>query len=214
MFLKKSYFFYGLLLYLIFGAILLLSISKGDEIWWLNSLHSPPLDFFMKYLTHLGDGIFAAFVVFCLLWWRYEYAFAALLALLTSSFFTQFLKKIIFPDVARPLAYLQDHIALHLVEGVTVHRHFSFPSGHATTAFMLFSFFSLLAKDKRWGILFLLLAILTSLTRPYLLQHFFVDIYVGSIIGTSFSFLFWYLFGNEQLANKNKVWKKSLRDFF
>jgi membrane-associated phospholipid phosphatase len=214
MFLKKSYFFYGFLFYLLLGAILLLSISKGDEIWWLNSLHSPPLDFFIKYLTHLGDGIFAVFIVFCLLWWRYDYSFMLLFALLTSSFVTQFLKKVIFPDIARPLAYLQDNIALHLVEGVTVHRHFSFPSGHATTAFMLFGFLSLLAKNRNWGFVFLLLAILTSLTRPYLLQHFFIDIYVGAIIGTSFSFLAWYLFGNEQLANKNKVWKKSLRDFF
>jgi membrane-associated phospholipid phosphatase len=207
------YFIFAYLLYLLLGAFVLATIDKGDDIWWFDALHTPFLDIIAKYLTHLGDGFFVSIVVLALLWWRYEYAFVALLGFLVSSGCTQLLKRLVFADLNRPIAYLPNASALHLVEGVEVHRHFSFPSGHATTAFMVCCLFSLLAKNQKTGIPLLCLAVLASLTRPYLAQHFFIDVYFGSMIGVGFMLFFWWYIQKLELATKNAIWQQSLRNF-
>ena len=64
-----------------------------------------------------------------------------------------------------------------------MHYAYSFPSGHSTTAFALFFIFGFFVKNKKWQILFFILALSTAISRMYLLQHFFIDVYFGSILG-------------------------------
>ncbi len=56
----------------------------------------------------------------------------------------------------------------------------SFPSGHAAFSF---SYFMVLTKRKKQTILLLSLAILVSLTRLYLGQHYPHDLAAGALIG-------------------------------
>jgi len=61
----------------------------------------------------------------------------------------------------------------------------SFPSGHTISAFALFGLLALLISKKKWmGVLILLIAIIVGISRVYLIHHFFIDIYAGSIIGS------------------------------
>jgi membrane-associated phospholipid phosphatase len=65
----------------------------------------------------------------------------------------------------------------------------SFPSGHTIGAFgffMLLSFY-LPKKQKLWSVLFFALALGCGISRLYLGQHYFKDIYVGSLIGVMVS---------------------------
>jgi membrane-associated phospholipid phosphatase len=67
----------------------------------------------------------------------------------------------------------------------------SFPSGHTCTAFCLFCFlaFILTPRYKWLGLVFFILAMAVGYSRIYLAAHFFLDVYVGSIIGVIFTIL-------------------------
>jgi membrane-associated phospholipid phosphatase len=207
---ENKWFFYPFFSYLLIGFILLFFIQKGDEIWFLNNLHTPTGDFIMKYLTDLGDGLFVSLIVLLLLWIRYDYFLIGLLSFLISAMITQFLKHFVFADMYRPLKYLGENAGLHLVEGVTVHRDFSFPSGHSTTAFMAFCLLSLVISNKKMGLLLFFAAFLVSLTRPYLVQHFFMDIYVGAIIGVATTLIIWNSVLKSEFIGNNEKWSGSL----
>jgi membrane-associated phospholipid phosphatase len=188
---ENKWFLYPFFCYLIVGFAILLSIEKGEDIWFFNRLHNPISDFIAQYLTHLGDGLFAALLILGLLAIRFDYFFWGALSFGISAALAQGLKRLVFSDMARPLKYMGEKAGLHLVEGVTVHHDFSFPSGHGTTAFMLFFVLSLVQNNKKMGFLYFLVALIVSLTRPYLVQHFFEDIYVGAIIGVATTLLVW-----------------------
>jgi membrane-associated phospholipid phosphatase len=207
---ENKWFLYPFFAYLCIGFVLLLFLKKGDEIFFLNHLHNPITDVCMKYLTDLGDGLFVALLVVSLLWVRYDYFFAGLLSFAISAAVVQFLKKIVFSDSSRPLKYLGENAGLHLVDGVQVHHNFSFPSGHSTTAFMAFFLLALVIQNKKIGILLFFLALLVSLTRPYLVQHFFVDIYVGAIIGVSITAICWNAIEKSEKIKQNPRWQNSL----
>lgn len=188
---ENKWFLYPFFAYLVVGFVLLVSIEKGEDIWFFNRLHSPISDFIAQYLTHLGDGLFAAIIILCLLAIRFDYFFWAALSFGISAAIAQGLKRLVFSDMSRPLKYMGEKAGLHLVEGVTVHHDFSFPSGHGTTAFMLFFVLSLVIPNKKTGFFCFLSALIVSLTRPYLVQHFFEDIYVGAIIGVATTLIVW-----------------------
>jgi len=65
----------------------------------------------------------------------------------------------------------------------------SFPSGHTCAAFCLFSFLAMLLKPGyKWiGLIFFTFALLVGYSRLYLAAHFFIDAYVGSLMGATFT---------------------------
>ena len=71
-----------------------------------------------------------------------------------------------------------------------MHSFFSFPSGHTVSAFALFAFFAFLSKNK-YGFIWLIFAVLTAFSRIYLCQHFLIDTFAGSVIGTVTCMVFW-----------------------
>ncbi|NDC31866.1 MAG: phosphatase PAP2 family protein [Bacteroidetes bacterium] len=72
--------------------------------------------------------------------------------------------------------------------------------GHSAAAFAFFTILALFYQKPAFQIVCLLLAIFTAYTRIYLLQHFFQDTLVGSVIGvvTSVWVYHW-------LIEKNKI---------
>lgn len=179
----KSFFYtYGL--FLVIGAIILLTYSKEETFFLVNSYHNPIADIFFKLLTYLGDGLFFVLIILVLALYRYRLALLGLVIFLGSSLIAQVLKLTFFSDVLRPVGHFKSDLsAIHFVEGVTRHVKNSFPSGHTTTAFALTLFLVLAFNMKRSSWVMAIIAILVGYSRAYLAVHFPVDVYFGSIIG-------------------------------
>jgi membrane-associated phospholipid phosphatase len=182
---KFNYFFNLYIPYLLIGGLYILVFEKGDVVLWINHLHNPVLDIFFQYFTYLGDGFFCVFLALILLFVRYYYALLCISSYIISGIPVRILKDFVFPNAPRPQLFFQNREELHLVEGLETHIFESFPSGHSTTAFSLFCIAALLTKDKKLQAGAFVIAFLVAFSRIYLVQHFFVDTYAGSIIGVS-----------------------------
>ena len=188
-------FFLGFFVWLIVGAILQIFFTQNELIFWVNQHNNSWLDLLFKYGTNLGDGVFGAiFVIILLVFRQKKSAFSAALSLIfISGIFIYYLKEYL--RTPRPITVFTNNLKeIHLVEGVKIAEWFSFPSGHTAVAFTIFMVFSLIVKNKNWGILFLFLAIFVGYSRMYLFQHFAIDVYAGSIFGVVFTLIIFYFF--------------------
>jgi membrane-associated phospholipid phosphatase len=180
-------------LFLLAGGVLQYLYSPTEIFLYINSHFHPFSDFFFQFFTHLGDGLFFTAIVLLLLFVRFRDALIAVACFAVSSLIAQLLKRFVFADALRPKAFFENEsYNLHWVEGVVVHAHNSFPSGHSTTAFSVFCLMSILAQNKLWGLFWFVLALGAAYSRVYLGQHFFGDVYAGSIIGVSTTVLLYY----------------------
>jgi membrane-associated phospholipid phosphatase len=196
--------------FFIIGALLLFVRSKVETHLFFNSFHNSFFDTFFYYITFLGDGVTATLVVVMLLAIKYRYAIIVGVSNIISALITQVLKNFVFADHVRPKKFFEGIHNLYFVPGVENYMYNSFPSGHTTCAFSLYFSLALIVKSKKYKFLFFVLALLIGYSRIYLSQHFFEDVYVGSIIGVSVSFLF---FDYIQQSHKNKF-NKSLVSLF
>ena len=157
---------------------------KGHFALWLNYQHTPFLDVFFKYATYLGDGALFAVLGILLLFKRFYYALVLGIIAAVQTVVIHVLKRIIFAGTPRPKAFFEElDIPIQLVEGVKVHAMHSFPSGHTATAFALATFAAWVWPKTGWQILFFVLAAIAGLSRIYLMQHFYIDVFFGSITG-------------------------------
>ncbi len=179
----QTTFFQACLGFYLIGAWLLLTQDKGFAVLWFNAQHSLVLDIFFRYFTWVGDGVFYAVVIVGLFFWQRKAALLGLLSFAVSGGAVQLCKKVFFSDVPRPISYFSDSVPLHLAEGVSMHAWQSFPSGHTTTAFSCFCLLALLFRTSFAGAIFFLMALLAGISRMYLAQHFFEDVYAGAWIG-------------------------------
>jgi membrane-associated phospholipid phosphatase len=194
------------LIFLLVGGIILSAYTKTDIFLFINQKNHYSTDYFFRYYTNIGDGIFYAIIVIGLLFYKFRYAIIAAAAFLVSSLFAQFLKRFIFTEEYRPVRFFKEAgVKFHMIEGVQLHSNNSFPSGHATTAFSIFCLLSILYVDRRYGVLFFILALMASYSRIYIGQHFFADIYAGSIIGVGTTLIIFY-FLDSYFNKLNKNW--------
>lgn len=206
--LKRNAFLSLYVLYLIVGAYLLYSLQKEDVVIFFNTHNFAAGDFFYKFYTHVGDGLFFIAVIVAMLFVNYFKAFAGLLTYACSALFTQSLKHGLFSDMKRPSAII-DNTLLHPVDGVEWHCCHSFPSGHSASAFAMFLWLSLYTKNRILQAFFFLCALLVTFSRMYLSQHFFMDTYAGSVIGCSFALLISVLLNKTSWAKQEK-WQGKL----
>ena len=178
-----------LIAWIVFGAIVISFTDKEPLHLYLNNFNHPYFDVFFKYGTHLGDGIFAAIIVALGFIYRIRFGVIGLIGLVSSSVITQFLKRQVFDDHLRPSKVFEQMADVHFIDGVNLHTNFSFPSGHSTAAFSTFFFLALIARKPILQVILFSIGLLVAFSRVYISQHFFEDIYVGSIIGASFTFL-------------------------
>lgn len=106
---------------------------------------------------------------------------------------TSFSLKMLFA-VDRPMAYITKQNLLHefsFIDGVHLHTGAtSFPSGHTMSAFAIYGLLVyFFPNKKRYALLFFCLSLLVGLSRMYLVQHFWPDVYVGGIIGAFLALL-------------------------
>jgi membrane-associated phospholipid phosphatase len=160
------------------------------------SVGNHQLDLFYSYITHLGDGAFAFLVAVIFMFFNIRKSVYIILSYLGAALVSTVLKHLVFPNIYRPHFVFQYFVREKLVEvdGVDLLGFNSFPSGHALSAFALFFCLLFVSRSHFLKILFFLLALLAAYSRVYLSQHWLIDIYVGSIIGVSFSLLFYVFF--------------------
>jgi len=183
-------FSYMVLLLLVFSAPILF-FPKENFTFWLNSFHSPFLDRFFYFITYLGDGLVFIPVFILLLFRSYVLsAFFAFFIAFEALIVQLLLKKGIFAHLLRPSAYIENFEELHQVAGVDLHAMHTFPSGHTQSVFLMAFFLALVFRKGTWvNMILIVLAALTALSRVYILQHFFVDIWFGALIGFGIPFL-------------------------
>ncbi len=189
----NKYFLVPFILWLIAGGIAQICFDKQTLFAFFNTHHRVWLDGFMYGATQLGEGIFITIVLLLPLafsrfknWW---YLAAALLCNVVPALLVQWVKSAV--NAPRPLLFFTNASWIHTLPEWPRLMHRSFPSGHTSAAFALFCFlaFILTPRYKWFGLLFFFLALLVAYTRMYLAAHFFVDVYVGSIIGVLFTIL-------------------------
>jgi membrane-associated phospholipid phosphatase len=187
---KEQWLFLVIYAAALFVAFYFLSkYSRTDGHVLINQYWHPFFDHFFMYFTHIGDGIFGVLVLLIMVFFNWRLALVGAIGFVLSGAITQFLKKIIYDDVRRPIIELWDYFhydsTSHLVElHGSIQYSNSFPSGHATSAFAIFTFLALYSTNKWIGLLCILIALLAAISRVYLSEHFTEDIVVGSIIGT------------------------------
>ena len=182
----------------IVGAFILFSMEKGDWVIYLNQNRTVQLDFFFKNWTHLGDGLFVLGLAIFLLFVKYRYSVIFAVTAIAQAAISALLKRVVFADHHRPKKFLSGIYELQFIEGVDVHSNYSFPSGHTMSAFFVGTFLVLIIPRKWLGLLLFCYALLVGISRNYLSQHFFVDIYVGSAFGVIITLLCWQLFSRKQ----------------
>lgn len=165
-------------------------IEKGLDVLFINSLNTPWLDLFFSTITNLGDGAIFIFIFLITLFISFQHSVSVILICVSNGLIVNLFKHIIFPSAQRPKNYI-DNKLLHFVQHVDVHSTHSFPSGHTVTAFCAALFITLLFNNNVLGIICLILAVLTGLSRIYLLQHFLMDVAAGATIGCVTTYIIW-----------------------
>ncbi|MBN2813540.1 MAG: phosphatase PAP2 family protein [Bacteroidales bacterium] len=161
----------------------LLIYPKPDIHLTINKIHSPFADWFFRYATFLGDGLFLIVPVLFLLFFSLRHVVFLITAYFSTGLITQILKRLVFHQVDRPTSYFGDTTTLHLVDGVKMLGSYSFPSGHSTSAFALFLSLALISNNAAIKSLCFLVACTVAFSRIYLSQHFLIDTVAGSAIG-------------------------------
>ncbi|MCB0544687.1 MAG: phosphatase PAP2 family protein [Lewinellaceae bacterium] len=179
------------------GLLLAFFVPYGDEILYLNGLRHEPFNTAFRLITKLGEVYAFLIAGVALLFWRFRFALLIAITGLIILPTTYIFKEHFSAD--RPITFFQEkgmRQSVVTVPGVDLNTgQTSFPSGHTTAAFGLYSILALIAGSRRlrWGIVFAGLAILVAVSRVFLVQHFLADIMAGAILGLLIGGLVWRL---------------------
>lgn len=174
------------------------SIDK-DIFLFINQNFSHPLaDIFFVYWTDITKTIlFKVIVIPALFYFAFKRkSWVGVVSIFWGVFGLLFLEESVsllkeyFARV-RPYLDLKD---LDVLTPGKKEKHFSFPSGHATDAGYLCTYFYLLFK--KFKILFILICISIMFSRVYLGVHYPFDVFVGAIYGLCWAFFIFKLFTN------------------
>ncbi len=177
------WFLYPFIGLLIVGALIVSLTDKGSIVLFINTYSTPALDTFFLFVTNIGLGNFVAVVGILFLFYRIRWGLLVLVNLFWVGIFTNLFKRILFPGTSRPFHhFLYDDFPRFLHDAPLIYYN-SFPSGHTMTIFGFCAVLAYLIHNKFLCLLFFILALLVGISRMYLLQHFFMDVYVGAIFG-------------------------------
>lgn len=193
---ENRWFFSCFALFLLVGAILLLTIDQGDEIFYFSDRRTVFGDLFFRYATLLGEGAGFVIVALIFLFVRFRTAMYIPLLGMVVMVISSVTKKLFAHP--RPWLYFQQlnmTDQLQLVEGVHINGGANaFPSGHTMAAFALYAFLAfILPKKQGWAVLLFMIALLVGVSRIYLVQHFLKDVYLGAVLGVAIAMIMHYL---------------------
>lgn len=193
---RNLFFLIPFIIWVIIGGILLGNFTRNELFFAVNQHYNPFLDQLNTVLSAYGRGDVIPFILLSLLFIpayrnRNYIATTVVFGLLIPSII--FFAKLYF-DTPRPLKFYGAS-KVHTVPWLDNLFETSFPSGHTIGAFGFFMLLSLYLPKayKPWSILFFSLALACAYSRLYLGQHFFADVYGGSIIGTIVTVLVYWM---------------------
>jgi len=172
----------GALLFLI-GLLVVLNTEQLALHGSINARHLPWADIVFRYGTHLADGLVPTVLSLLLLGKDVRSLLMMGLSCGFSAIITQFLKRQVFNGHDRPAMFRAELGEMDWVSGLELNNHFSFPSGHATTALAMCFALTVIIGKQRWSWSMVVLAALLAFSRVYLSQHFTEDILGGAAIG-------------------------------
>lgn len=207
--------FFGVLaLYLLVGGLSFLFYKQGTEILFFNRHHNPQRDFVFVFITRLAEWQFLTFIGIVLLVIRFKYFFVYLINIALVSIVIGFLKINIFPDRIRPSLFFNGQYKLHFAEGIPVLTVYSFPSGHTAAAFAVFFLLAIYVKRTWISIVFFCMAVLVGISRIYLMEHFWIDVYFGSLIGMLITLLVYIVLQKPMINSGSEFLNLSLYERF
>lgn len=177
------------------GGIPFLIADQGALLIQLNEHRSPGGDLFFRWFTKVGEGFGYLAVFLLLLVYKRQAAWGVPLLGVAVSL-VAWVGKTLFQH-PRPYLYFEQQgllAQLELIPGVKMHKGLtSFPSGHTMAAFALFTFLALCFPRKPWlSLTCFCIALLVGVSRMYLVQHFFEDVYSGALLGLGLGMLAYY----------------------
>ncbi|MFT4645524.1 MAG: membrane-associated phospholipid phosphatase [Planctomycetota bacterium] len=204
---KHKFFLLPFILWLLIGSIVLSLIQKGDLVLWFNDNRFIFGNFYFTVASAFAEWQFILFFLFIVAYEKIGNLFILALTWAFTGIVAQSLKRLF--DMPRPAGFYKDlDVNLNFINDDRLYYANSFPSGHTTTAFALFFIMAIFTKNKYMQFLFFIFALSTAFSRVYLLQHFFMDVYFGSILGVLLAYLIYNvinkteLFGFQNWRNK------------
>jgi len=179
------------LVILAFGTIVLQLYSKAEVFYLINETRSPIADVLFTGLTQIGSALFGVIAVIIVCFINFGKALKMALILIITGLITQILKKLVFSEALRPSLLLSRDNYPKTAENVALDMFYSFPSGHTASAFAVCFTACLISSNKKWGLLFFIIAASVGYSRIYLGQHFFSDVYFGSLEGFFIAAFLW-----------------------
>ena len=179
---NKIFFFY-LGFFLLFGGILYFSTNSDVLLFYFNSHRSLFFNKIFVFSTSLAETFGIVSVLLILLLYRYSMFVFTVINLIITTSLVGIIKTV--TNLPRPAGFFEHSSSVHLnfVEGVKMNYFLSFPSGHTTVAFAMFLILSISFENKIIKHVAFYLALMVAISRVYLLQHFFRDVYFASILG-------------------------------
>jgi len=209
---ENNWFFVPVAMFFGFCGVLAILVPYSHELLFFNDLRHEPFNTIFRFLTQFGEAwAYFAFGL-AMLFWRPRHAMVIAMAGILVLPVGYMLKDAV--GVDRPITYFEKEGAserLKLVPSLPLNRgQTSFPSGHTTAAFALYSLLSLMIgqERKRWGLAFALLAILVGISRIFLVQHFLIDVLAGALLGLMLSGLVWRAAAKYLPNGGTGPWKK------
>lgn len=201
-------FFIPYLIILITCLVLKLTFTRESIYFAVNARHSDLGDAIFPYVTDLGEGYMVVTLTLIMLCFSYRKTILLITSFAVSGILVQIVKH--WFRAPRPVVYFEKELGtIHFVKGIALLHNNSFPSGHTVTAFSAAVVLSYLAVNKRWGFIYLLIAISVAFSRMYLSQHFFEDVTAGSILGT-ISTIIWITWMDGRPFMHSERWSKGL----
>ena len=211
-FYKENLVFVFLITFIIIGYIFYFIFGHSQSFLIINDYHNSFGDFFFKYITHLGDGIIFPVLIIIIMFLKLRWSLYFLLASFLTLLFMYITKQLLFHGVLRPTAFFENLENLYLVNDIEIHRSNSFPSGHTTTAFAIFTLLILITKNNYLKFTFASLAIIVAHSRVYLSQHFLIDVLIGATFGLIIALVSRLLI--DKICYKNKICDESITVIF
>jgi len=200
------------LLFLITGIPCLLWLDKSSVSLFFNDRHNIFFDYFFRFVTYIGNGLYAVIIIVIIFRKNIHRIIYGLSSFALSGLVAQLLKYIY--DTPRPKAFFAQNIVLNFVPNVDVHMFHSFPSGHTASAFSLFLILAVFFRNKSFQVFCFIMAMCVGISRIYLFQHFFVDVYFGALIGIVFTFVSVWIWNLNGKLNNSAKFNGPLIDLF
>lgn len=202
-----SYFLVPFVLWILIAFFTLLKIDKGDLVLFFNDNRTIVGNFYFIIASAFAEWKVILFILAILLSKKFGNAFIVALTWFATGIIAQSLKRMF--DAPRPPAFFKN-LDLNFITD-NIHFAHSFPSGHTTTAFALFFVLAMMSEKKILQFVFFLLALSTAISRVYLLQHFLVDVFFGSILGVVIGWFMFIFISKSNIFGFQKWKNKGLR---